>query len=208
MIVPVKRLAEAKSRLSDELAPSARHDLVRAMLADVLAAARESAVGSLLLVSADDAYDDIAAQAGAVRVADAGTGYNQAVALGLAHAQNAGAASALVVPADQPRATASDIREASAALAGLSVVVVRAHDDGTGALGLRPPTALEPAFGPRSADAHLAAAERAGLTAATLALPSLAYDIDMLADLERVEPPLGPATRAWVETLREEPPLR
>lgn len=56
VIVPVKGLGEAKSRLAAVLAPEQRAALVLAMLEDVLAAVRAVHDGLLLLVTPDEEY--------------------------------------------------------------------------------------------------------------------------------------------------------
>ena len=66
VLVPVKPLSEAKSRLAPALAIEDRQALVRAMLADVLAAVRAAHAGPLLVLSPDDAYDGIVDGAGAI----------------------------------------------------------------------------------------------------------------------------------------------
>ena len=197
VIVPVKRLGEAKSRLGAALGRERREALVLAMLEDVLAAARAAHGGPLLVVTPGAEYAPLAARTGAEPVVDAGGGYNAAVAQGLAAAAARGAGAALVLPADQPRARPAELRTALGALAEAGVAVAPARDGGTGLLGLRPPGAIAPAFGAGSAARHRALGEAAGLPVAWLALPSLRDDVDGAADLLRGAAPLGAATAAF-----------
>ena len=104
VIVPVKGLGEAKSRLASVLGPAQRASLVLAMLEDVLIAVRAAHDGPLLLVTPDEGCAPAAERAGAELLADAGGGYNAAVAQALAAAGAREAGAALVLPADQPRA--------------------------------------------------------------------------------------------------------
>ena len=108
VIVPVKGLDEAKSRLASVLGPEQRASLVLAMLEDVLIAARAAHEGPLLLVTPDEEYAPAAERAGAELIADAGGGYNAAVAQALAAAAAREAGAALLLPADQPRARPSE----------------------------------------------------------------------------------------------------
>ena len=74
VIVPVKSLGEAKSRLAAVLTPPQRAELVLAMLEDVLIAVRAAHDGPLLLVTPDEEYAPSAERAGAELIADAGGG--------------------------------------------------------------------------------------------------------------------------------------
>jgi 2-phospho-L-lactate guanylyltransferase len=202
VLVPVKPLSEAKSRLAPALAIEDRQALVRAMLADLLAAVRAAHAGPLLVISPDDAYDGLIARAGARRLADEGRGYRAAVERGLASTEVRRAGAALVIPADQPRAQPHDVARALAALDEAEVVLVAAADEGTGALGLSPPDAIAPAFGERSAAAHRRLAYEGGRRLVELDCPSLAHDVDRLEELlDPLPPPPGPATARLLERL-------
>ncbi|MGE0229298.1 MAG: hypothetical protein AB7U23_12425, partial [Dehalococcoidia bacterium] len=67
-----------------------------------------------------------------------------------------------------------------------------------GALGLPPPGALAPDIGPGSAAAHRNAARAASSRLDELDCPSLAFDVDTPADLDRDPASLGPATREFL----------
>lgn len=198
VLIPLKPLAEAKSRFREAFDDHARAELVRAMLIDVLTAVRGVHSGPLYLVTSDDAYDDIAARFEAGRQPDLGSDYSSAVAGALRSEAVRAAGAAVVLPADVPRATSADIAMAIEALGEAEVVLVAAADGGTGLLGLRPPDAIAPAFGVRSAQAHLQAAAASGRRAAVPNCDSLARDVDTPADLTRDPESFGPATRAFL----------
>ncbi|MGE0135343.1 MAG: 2-phospho-L-lactate guanylyltransferase [Dehalococcoidia bacterium] len=198
VVVPLKPLAEAKSRFRGVYDDGARAALVRAMLTDVLAAVRAAHDGALLLVASDSAYDDIAARFDVARLDDRGHDYNSAVASALRSEAVRDAGAALILPADLPRATPEDVARVREALRTAEVVLVPAHDGGTGALGLRPPGAIAPAFGPGSAAAHRDAAQAAARPFEVLHCPSLAFDVDTPTDLDRDTASLGPATRDFL----------
>jgi 2-phospho-L-lactate guanylyltransferase len=203
ILVAVRRPEQAKSRLAGALAPALRRDLVRAMLDDVLAAARAAHDGPLFIVTPDEGYGAIAARHGAALIPDDGDGFNAAVCASLAGDALATARAVLVLPADLPQLRADDVAAVLAALDGAPVVLVPSADGGTTALGLRPPDGLAPAFGPGSAEAHRAGARAAGLPVHELRPPSLAADIDTPADLIAVADRVGPATRAVLPRLPE-----
>jgi 2-phospho-L-lactate guanylyltransferase len=169
VIVPFR--AVGKTRLPEEI----RAEVARAMLADVVAAARR--LGRVLVVGDDPG----AVPRGAEAVVDPGGGQGGAVAAALALVES----HALVVNADLPCATEEALRQLAAAGAAL----VAAEDGTTNALSLPDPTLFVPLYGPGSA-ARFAAA---GL--APIEIPALACDVDTLADLERISLPLGPRTR-------------
>lgn len=198
VIVPVQALAAAKSRLGDVLSDEDRAALVLAMLGDVLEAVRGAHDGPLLVVTPDEQYEPAAAIARATLLIDAGVGYNEAVRLALASEGVEAAGAAAVIPADHARAQAGDVRAALDALTAHEVVVAPSLDGGTGLLGLRPPDAIEPAYGPGSAATHERVGREASRSVAVLQLASLERDVDTVADLAGDEPPLGPRTAAFV----------
>ncbi len=105
--------------------------------------------------------------------------------------------------------TPTDIAIGIEALREAEMVLVPAHGGGTGLLGLRPPEAIAPAFGPQSATAHRQAAVHAGRSFEVLDCPSLARDIDTIADVADLANivdagSLGDATRAFLATHRLE----
>ena len=69
VLVPVKALAQGKSRLSVCLSPEARHSLSRAMLTDVVTSARSAtAVDRVVVVSSDPSLLQLARQLGVAAV--------------------------------------------------------------------------------------------------------------------------------------------
>lgn len=186
-LVPVKGLEDAKTRLSARLDPAQRAGLCLAMMTDVLATLmRSPEVGMVLVVSPDPRVLAEAAAQGAGTVSDRACTLNGAVSLALATAARLGATRALVLPGDVPMVTPKDVAHLVASLpAGDGVVVSPTWDWGTGALLLQPPCAIDPAYGPRSCERHLAGARRAGLPALVRLLPNLAADLDRPADLAR-----------------------
>jgi 2-phospho-L-lactate guanylyltransferase len=177
-IVPLKGLDRAKQRLSGELDAGARIELVAWMLARVLAACTASHVVSRVVVVTGDAQgEQMARELGAEPLRERAPGLNAALATADEHLREA--ESTLVVAADLPLASGRDLDAMHAAAPlGDCVVVAPTRDGGTGALLRRPPDVVVPAYGPRSARAHLAAARAAGVPAVRLDLPRLALDID------------------------------
>jgi 2-phospho-L-lactate guanylyltransferase len=183
-----------KTRL--ELSRSAREELSRAMLVDVLAAAVD--IGTTWVVTPDQTAGAVAREAGAVVVADPGGGQGAAVEAALSQA---GAWPVLVVNSDLPTLTAADLRALAEATPASGIAVAAAEDGTTNALGLSDATLFAPLYGEGSAARFLAHAARSGLIAVSVTRPGLRDDADSLADLVRLAPRSGPRTRACLAKL-------
>jgi 2-phospho-L-lactate guanylyltransferase len=181
----------AKSRLSGVLSPAQRHALALAMLADVVEVCTQSGLAGTLAVVDVLAAREVVERGGALAVADPGAGdMNTAVSAGLRAARRQGATMAIVLPGDVPLISSSDLDAlcAAAADAPRAVVVAPAHDGlGTNALLLRPVDIIAPAFGPPSAQRHLALGRAANAHTALCPNLGLALDVDTPADLAALQ---------------------
>jgi 2-phospho-L-lactate/phosphoenolpyruvate guanylyltransferase len=179
-IVPVQGLNGAKTRLAPFLSPDERAELVRGMLAAVLAACGESeSVTSTLVVTPDPEL----APVGVDVLVDPGHGHAAAVASALADGRAAGGA--LVVMADCPLATGGALDRL--ARTGAPVGLVAALDGGLNALALSSPGRFEPVFGvPDSAERTIERARAAGIEPVVVDEPLLAFDVDRPSDLKRL----------------------
>ena len=194
IVVPF-RGGDGKRRLG-ALPEERRAAVALAMLADVLAAC--TAVGNVLVASSDAAAHDVAREHGAGVVEDPGGGQGAAVAAALGRVDSA---LALVVNADLPCARPEDV-DALARATGRGIAVVVAADGTTNALGLATPALYEPLYGPGSARRFRDLAARRCVDFVPAAIPNLAADVDSPADLARLEPRLGPRTRAALMPVR------
>jgi 2-phospho-L-lactate guanylyltransferase len=177
VIVPFRGSA-AKQRLA-QLPDALRAELARAMLEDVLTAARE--VGRTILVAPERV-------AGAEFVLDPGRGQGAAVEAGLAATEEG---PVVIVNSDLPCATSRDLFTLLGALPPDGLALVEASDGTTNALALAEPRIFEPLFGPGSAERFRALAD-----SRTVEIPNLVDDVDTIGDLERVADRLGSRTRA------------
>ncbi len=194
IVVPFRGTG-GKRRLSG-IGDDARRELVLAMLADVLAAATD--VGRTVVVTDDEEAQRIAHEAGAEVVDDPGGGQGAAVAaaIGLFSAD-----ALLVVNADVPCVSPYDLRSLLASTPPGGIALVASADGRTNALSLPGADLFEPLYGPRSAERFRRAARDLGVEAVSPSIPSLADDVDTIADLERVQHRAGPRTRAVLEKL-------
>jgi 2-phospho-L-lactate/phosphoenolpyruvate guanylyltransferase len=188
-VVPVKGLNGAKTRLVPLLSPGERAELVRAMLAAVLAACAESeSVTRTLVVTPEPELAPVSVEV----LLDPGSGHAAAVASALADRRAANGA--LVIMADCPLATGGSLDRLARAAA--PVALVRALDGGLNALALTSPSLFEPLFGvPDAALRTVERARAAGIEPAVVDEPLLAFDVDRPADLKRFHSEI--LSRTW-----------
>lgn len=187
-VVPAKRLAHAKSRLTPLLSLDERRMLAGAMLADVLSVlTRARCLGGVIVVTSERGLVAIARDAGAVVVSDIECKNTEsaAVAAGARRLADMGQGGMIVIPADVPLITVEDVETiACEHRAAPSVTLVPAsRDRGTNALACSPPLAISFHFGDDSLRAHLEAARTAGIAARIVRLERVGLDIDRPDDL-------------------------
>lgn len=111
-------------------------------------------------------------------------GHNEAAMAGIAAARAAGAECVVLLPLDCPLL---EPRELDRLLTGVPpryvTIVPDRHGEGTNALVLTPPNAIEPAFGVGSRARHVELARAADVPHAVEEIPSLALDLDTPADV-------------------------
>jgi 2-phospho-L-lactate guanylyltransferase len=175
LVVPVKALGTAKSRLRGALPGVAHERLVLALACDTVAAAVRCA--DVLVVTADPAAGRALAGLGARVVPDPPVaGLNAALAHGAAAAGPGRRVGALT--ADLPALRPTDLAGALAAAGTGRAFVADAAGTGTTLLLAAPGQALSPRFGAGSAGAHAAGGARP-----LVAPPALRRDVDTAADL-------------------------
>jgi 2-phospho-L-lactate guanylyltransferase len=203
LILPVKRLDTAKSRLRG---PAAAHRaaLALAFAADTAAAALATAgVAELVVVTDDPAAAELTARLGAHVVDDKpGAGLNAALIWGATVArQRAPRAGIAALSADLPALRAAELGEvlAFAALANRAVVVADAAGSGSTAYLAAAHVPFVPAFGANSLRAHLAGG---AVAFPGPGVPSIRQDVDTLEDLwAAVALGVGPHTAAVVASI-------
>jgi 2-phospho-L-lactate guanylyltransferase len=196
-IVPVKRLAAAKSRLAPALPARRRRELVAFLLKrtlDVLQS--DPGVKGIIVVGRDRAVSALARRNGASFVGEGQRGgLNRALTRARTAAVRHGAEAVMVVPADLPMLSAEDIARVRRK-AGRPPFVVVGPDrsgEGTNVLYLAPPGVIGFCFGEGSCRRHIRAARQAGVQAAVLRRKALAQDLDRPEDLRCLEGFSSPA---------------
>ena len=189
LLMPVKTLTLAKSRL-EVSHPGQREPLMRAFALDAIAAAtRASSVGQVYVVTDEPGFE----VDGAVRLPDEGDGdlnralHHAALRVRLLDPSSGVAA----MCADLPCLDAEDLDAALAAGMTPRWFVADASGAGTTLLAAGPGVDLDPHFGAGSARRH----EDSGASPVRAELPTLRMDVDTEADLEAARSiGLGPRT--------------
>jgi 2-phospho-L-lactate/phosphoenolpyruvate guanylyltransferase len=188
-ILPIKSFGAAKQRLAGLLGGGSREALAQAMFSDVLTSLRHVPdLDGVAVVTANRMAEDAAAlHTGVTLLADTDeAGQSAATQIGLRHATANGYERALLVPGDtpllDPLEVAAMFDRADEGATAVTIVPDR-HGEGTNALLLTLPAAIEPAFGPGSLERHTAAAQAAGTVHRVDSVASLALDVDTPEDL-------------------------
>lgn len=180
VVVPVKRLGVAKSRLRGALPRVPHEELALALAADTVGAVRACpAVARVLVVTDDPRVAAEATAAGAEVTPDPEAGLNAAFRHGAAVAGPRAPVAGLTadLPALRPAELAAALRAVPAD--GVRGFVADAPGSGTVLLAAPPGVPLAPRFGPGSAAAHTAS----GALPLAGGWPTLRRDVDTAADL-------------------------
>jgi len=182
IVLPVKSLEEAKTRLGPVLSPLERAALTLAMLEDVLDATSVLPGWETWVVSPDEAVLEVAARRGAEPMREESPPLLQAIHQAEAEADGRQLDALAVLLPDTPLVTAASLTRAIHTL-GPVVVAPSADETGTNLLLRRPAGAIEARFGPDSYRKHLQAAAEADVPVAVVEHPELGFDIDVPEDI-------------------------
>lgn len=206
LIVPVKPFSEGKSRLANALTAAERTQLNRQLFTHVIKSALATPLlDGIIVVSRDPTVCQSIITPRLQFVHEQGEGLNRALTQGRRAAVARGAETILVLPADLPYLTTADIdvlyqRGQQNGQSEPGIVLVPSTDNGTNALLLKPPTAIEFAFGYNSFANHCRAARLANVPYIVHHSPTLAFDLDSPPDLARIQSERFIATRGTVST--------
>lgn len=179
-VVPVKRLALAKTRL--DLDSALRAELALAMAVDTVRACVTAGLGAVVVVTDDTTAAEAMLSAGAQVVPDApDAGLNPALRHGAETVARLGMRGVAALASDLPALTGEAVHDIVRRAASLPTAVV-ADDAGTGTtlLAARDVRDFAPAFGADSRRRHV---EAGAADISDVADPTLRRDVDTLADL-------------------------
>jgi 2-phospho-L-lactate guanylyltransferase len=194
LVVPVKTLSRAKSRLQG-FTDVVRRDLVRGFALDAVTAALASPMVSTVHVVTDERdLADAVRDLGCDVLPDAGAGdLNRALSSAVASLAGQRVAAML---GDLPCLLPGDLDQALASVTDAGFVA-DAAGTGTTLLAVADPSRFHPRFGPASRAAH----QGLGIAEVTLDVPTLRLDVDTAEDLAAaVRLGIGSHTRAVLDT--------
>ena len=196
-IIPVKPLAQSKTRLAHLLTAHERADLMRCFLQNALLTLNcVAAIDHILVISSDDEVLDLAQRQGAVTIAEKeARGLNTAVSRASHYAQQNQATSLLILPADLPFMQTADIEQMLQTVkykqSPIMAICTDDKQDGTNALLLSPPSHFRFHYGPNSFHQHLQEATRHGYTTHIVTTSGLQFDLDTEADWQVYQETMG-----------------
>ena len=187
-IIPMKPLADCKTRLSRRLTEEERGDLVIGMLRRVLMAVRGASIEVFWVVGGDWRIRNLARNFDGLWMEDLGRNLNDTMDKSFDRASQRGY-SALYLPGDLPFLKPSDLTSLlRSAGHGRNIVLAPARrDSGTNGILIPPGLAFKPELGNRSFPKHLSQAGKLGISVAMCYSEGLGFDLDILEDLEFFE---------------------
>ena len=185
IILPVKKLDTAKSRLSPLLSLTERKQFCLEMLKDVLTTIKTAKyIQQTVVTSKDNAALQVAKDSNALSFRESKLGLNQAVLEVINWCIMKGALSTLILPADIPSVTPLDLNDIFIQEKNPGIVISPSKSgEGTNALLLAPPNVIPTFYGPHSFRRHIKEALTMGINIRILRSPRVALDIDTVQDV-------------------------
>ena len=193
-IIPIKQLAEGKTRLAPELSSERRGKLVLGMLHRVILAIQGSSIGQYWIVGGGDRVRKLALDMDGLWFEEMGRNLNDTLGKAFDQAFERGL-SPLYIPGDLPFLKPADLHSLMTATRRQNnITLAPARKDG-GTNGLLVPLGIpfRPQLGDRSFTRHLALAAELGVSVAICYSPGLGFDLDIPEDLatyQHMEPGL------------------
>jgi 2-phospho-L-lactate/phosphoenolpyruvate guanylyltransferase len=187
VIIPVKPLNRAKSRLAEVLSPEQRSRFAEMLFRRILTVVRDvPQVTGTLVISRDTKALAIARELGAKTLQESNpSDLNPALERATEVVRVWGGNAVLVLPADLPFVTKNDIESiAEMGMFGTKVVLATDREsDGTNAFLMRPAGLIPFTYGKGSFERHTIAAKLAGADVRIYASKNIELDIDVPEDL-------------------------
>ena len=184
-IIPMKPLADCKTRLSRTLTAEERGDLVIGMLRRVIMAIKGASIDVFWVVGGDWRVRNLTRNFDGLWIEDFGRNLNDTLDKSFDRASQRGYGS-MYVPGDLPFLKAADITSMiRSAGQGRNIVLAPARrDSGTNSILIPPKLAFKPELGNRSFTKHLSQAGKLGISVAICYSEGLGFDLDITEDLE------------------------
>lgn len=184
-IIPMKPLADCKTRLSRTLTAEERSDLVIGMLRRVIMAIKGASVDVFWVVGGDWRIRNLTRNFDGLWMEDLGRNLNDTLDKSFDRASERGYGS-MYLPGDLPFLKPADITSMiRSAGQGRNLVLAPARrDSGTNGILIPPKLAFKPELGNRSFTKHLSQAGKLGISVAICYSEGLGFDLDITEDLE------------------------
>ncbi|HZY43504.1 MAG TPA: 2-phospho-L-lactate guanylyltransferase [Anaerolineae bacterium] len=189
-IIPVKTLRRSKSRLARALKAPVRAALTKSILSRTLDLLQQvDRITHTIVISNDITVLDLARSKQAIDLVESESGLNAAIKQAATWSVDRGAGSILIVPSDLPLITSADIESMLDLAVELRCVVIAPdrRGEGTNALLVRPPDAIDFAFGAASFHTHTSQSKDLGLAVHVYQSTTIGLDLDIPEDLERYQ---------------------
>jgi len=147
-IVPVKRLSQAKMRLSLVLTPKERKAISEMMLKDILEALKDSdMLDDVIVIGSDTSVKRLAKVYRGKFLKEPSTGLNMSIEYATKQSRKNGATSLLVALADIPLVNKTDIEQVIGLGLDAAAVISPSRAEGTNALLRTPPDVIQTEYG-------------------------------------------------------------
>ena len=203
LIIPVKKINDAKYRLKSLLNPIQREQLFLAMLEDVLSVVKSiPELENISLATICPTAIKIAKKYGA-SILDTyrDEGQTEAIKKSAEVLDNNGIKNMILLPADIPLVTETEISKVIEVhnRSPMMTIVPARDEKGSNCIALSPPTAIPLSFGPNSYFPHIHAARNSELKLKTISLPGIGLDIDTPSDLKELcKKPISTRTQKFL----------
>jgi 2-phospho-L-lactate guanylyltransferase len=185
ILIPVKRLENSKSRLSNVLSNEERRRLVLLMLQDVVDKVKH--YPNLFIVTEDELVNEFCEEQGLKILNPRHDELNQDLRDANTWCINQGAKATLIILADLPALSSVDV-EKIIRLSGKcpAAVIAPSRDGGTNVLLLSPSDLIAPSFGKESFEKHLSNINEVGAEVQIYNSFGASLDIDEIEDIQRL----------------------
>lgn len=195
VLIPVKRLKDAKTTFAEVMSDRYRKEMTLSMLEDILTVSQEVSGVESVVVTPDRNVEKFVRDLGFDTILEPDVGLNRALEMAIGDSIESNFTQVLILPADVPLIESKDIESIlDLASDDQAMVVTPSKEKGTNALLLRPPDLIDLKFGGESFSDHIKEAQSRGISPKIYRSENLERDIDTPPDLLKVET-LGKGTK-------------
>ncbi|MEM0089946.1 MAG: 2-phospho-L-lactate guanylyltransferase [Nitrososphaerota archaeon] len=184
-IIPVKKLADGKSRLRSLLTQEQRKYLILKMLEFVVDACVEAGLSRVHVIGSDPEVETLVKQKGLSFISDMWCGLNESLegAISMLYSKHAGGF--VILPCDLPLLLPEDVKTIGRLLEYNDVVISPSFGlRGTNALAMKEAHIIKMQFGASSFPKHVSSARACGKRVAIYASLGVCLDVDLPKDLK------------------------